>query len=79
MTTCLFILRRGYFLCGLKHRDETKRFSFLGEYLFYNTVSNPALQGEQMKQSLCQCRPSKEMNLVPPIPGASVPPMLVNS
>ena len=26
------------------------------------------LQEEQMKQSLCQCRPSKEMNLVPPIP-----------
>merc|ERR1712203_490797 len=26
------------------------------------------LQLEQMKQSLCQCLPSKEMNLVPPIP-----------
>ena len=26
------------------------------------------LQEEQMKQSLCQCRPSNEMNLVPPMP-----------
>merc|ERR1712179_878104 len=26
------------------------------------------LQELQMKQSLCQCLPSKEMNLVPPIP-----------
>ena len=39
-----------------------------GAVLFCLTMLD--LQELQMKQSLCQWRPSKEMNLVPPIPAA---------
>merc|ERR1719432_242140 len=44
-----------------------------GQMMSSPSVMNPFptmldLQDEQMKQSLCQWRPSNEMNLVPPIP-----------
>ena len=43
-----------------------------GLFLLETILTMLDLQDEQMKQSLCQWRPSNEMNLVPPIPETSL-------
>jgi len=48
-------------------------FAHSGHMISSASVINPfptidALQDEQTKQLLCQCRPSKDINRVPPIP-----------